>query len=105
MELLLGLEDSEVDLRHIFRYARKKKGRKIFEIFSWKGQSEFVVASRARWDERQRVLVTQEEESRRNVRSERLDRWVVVGEAVCSCPKSFDRHFVCRLRRRICLLL
>ena len=43
----------------------EKKGRKIFEIFSSEGQSEFWVASRARWDEHQRVLVTQEEESRR----------------------------------------
>ena len=36
VELLLGPEDSEVDLRHILMYARKKKGRKIFEIFSSK---------------------------------------------------------------------
>ena len=44
---------------------RKRKGRKVFENFSSKGLSEFLVASRARWDEYQRVLVTQEEESRR----------------------------------------
>ena len=47
------------------RYVRKKKSRKIFEIFSSQGQSGFLVASKARRDERQRVLVTQEEESRR----------------------------------------
>ena len=41
------------------------RGGKIFENFSSKGQSEFFVASRARWDERPRVLVTQEEESLR----------------------------------------
>ena len=56
LELLFGPEDSEVDFRQILRYAR------IFEIFGSKGQSEFLVASRVRWDERQRVLVTQEEE-------------------------------------------
>ena len=65
LELLLGPEDSKIDSRHILRYAGKNKGRKIFEIFNSKGQSESLVASRARWDERQRVLVTQEEESRR----------------------------------------
>ena len=39
--------------------------------------------------------------------SERLDCWVVVGEQ-SSClqlSKGFDRHFVCCLRRRICLSL
>ena len=54
LELLLGPEESEVDLRYILRHARKNMGRKIFEIFSSKGQSGFLVASRARWDERQR---------------------------------------------------
>ena len=50
LELLCGPEESEVDLRYILRYARKK-GRKLFEIFSLKGQSNFLVASRVRWDE------------------------------------------------------
>ena len=44
---LLGPEDSEVDLRYVLRYARKKKGRKIFENCSSKGQSEFLVVGRA----------------------------------------------------------
>ena len=48
LELLLGPEDSEVDLRHILMCLKKKKGRKIFEIFSSKGPSEFQVVSRAR---------------------------------------------------------
>ena len=65
LELLLGPEDSEVDLRHILMNARKKKGRKIFGIFSSKGPSEFLVVSRTRWGGYQRMLVTQEEESRR----------------------------------------
>ena len=47
-------------------YARKKKGRKIFELFRSKGPSEFLVVSRARWDEHQRMLVTQEEKARRS---------------------------------------
>ena len=34
LEFLLGPEDSEVDLRQILRYARRKKGGQIFEIFS-----------------------------------------------------------------------
>ena len=34
LEFLLGPEDSEVDLRQILRYARRKKGGRIFEILS-----------------------------------------------------------------------
>ena len=34
LEFLLGPEDSEVDLRQILRNARRKKGGRIFEIFS-----------------------------------------------------------------------
>ena len=64
LEFLLGPEDPEVHLRHILRYARKKKGGRIFEVFSSKWLSEFLIVSRVRWDERQRVLVAQEEESR-----------------------------------------
>ena len=41
MELLLGPEDSEVDLGHILMYARKKKGRKIFGT---KGLKEQVLS-------------------------------------------------------------
>ena len=39
LELLLGPEDSEVDLMYILMNARRKKGRRIFEIFSSKGRS------------------------------------------------------------------
>ena len=56
-------------MKHILICARQKKGRKIFEIFSSKGPSEFLVVSRAR-DDYQRMLVTQEEESRRRTKSE-----------------------------------
>ena len=56
-----------MDLRQILRNARRKKGGRIFEIFSSKGQSEHLAACRVRWDERQRPMSTQEEEARRNV--------------------------------------
>ena len=65
LELLLGPEDSQFDLRHILMNASKKKGRRIFEIFSSQGPSQFLMVSRARRDERQMVLVRQEEASRR----------------------------------------
>ena len=54
LELLLGPEDSEVNLRHILMYVRKKKEHNIFEIFCSTGPSEFLVVSRARWDESRR---------------------------------------------------
>ena len=41
LESLLGQEDLEVDVGQILRYAMRKKGGRIFEIFSSKGQSEF----------------------------------------------------------------
>ena len=66
-------------------FARKKKGRKIFEIFSSKGPSDFLVVSRARWGEYQRMLVTQEEESTR--RAQEVDcggnqSWAVVYQSI-----------------------
>ena len=86
LELLLGPEDSKVDLRRVFKYARRNKGRKIFAIFSSKGQSEFLVVSRARWDQHQRVLVTQEEESR--MKAQQVDcgvnqSWAAVYQSMC----------------------
>ena len=63
-ESLLGPEDSEADFRRILEEARNKKGRAIFETFSSEGPTEFLVVSRARWDEHQRKLGTQKEESR-----------------------------------------
>ena len=66
LESLLGPEGSEVDLRQILRCVRVGKNcGTVFENFSSKGQSELLAASRVRWDELQRLLVTQEEESRR----------------------------------------
>ena len=46
----------------------RKKGSRVFEIFSSQGHSEFVLGvSRARWDVYQRMLVKQDEESRKRV--------------------------------------
>ena len=44
-----------------------RSGGRIFEIFSSKGQSEYSVASKVRWDERQRLKAMQEDKARRNV--------------------------------------
>ena len=66
LELLLGPEDSEVNLRYILRNASRRGGR-IFEIFNSKEKSEHLVASKVRWDERQRLKVAQEERARRDV--------------------------------------
>ena len=51
LESLLGPEDSEVDFTRILEETRNKQGR--------------AIVSRARWDEHQRKLGTQKEESRR----------------------------------------
>ena len=77
-----GPEDVEVNPRQILRYASRKGGR-ISEIFSSKGQSEHVAASRVRWDERQRLMATQEEKARRNMQevdNEINQNWTAAGE-------------------------
>ena len=51
LESLLGPEDSEVDFTRILEETRNKQGR--------------AIVSRARWDEHQRKLGTQKEESKR----------------------------------------
>ena len=108
---MLGPDDSEVDLRHILMCARKKKSRKISEIFSSKGPSEFLVVSRARWDQHQRVLVTQEEESRRKAQevgcggnqswaavyqsmTRRMLRYLDNSEALKVSTKEMKEHFL-----------
>ena len=83
LELVIGPEDSEVAFGHFLMYARKKKGRKIFETFSSKGPSEFLVVSRARWDEYQRMLVTWEEESRR--RAQEVECFQSIARRMLSC--------------------
>ena len=62
LELLLGPEDSEVDLKFTVMNAKWKKGRRIFQIFSTQGQCESLVVSAARWDEYPRIRARQEEE-------------------------------------------
>ena len=66
LELLLGPEDSEVNLRYILTNA-SRRGIRIFEIFSTEEKSEHLVASKVRWDEGQRQRVALEEKTRRNV--------------------------------------
>ena len=66
LELLLGPEDSEVDLRHILRNVSRSGGR-TFEIFNSKEKSEHLVAGKVRWDERQRLKAVHEERARWDV--------------------------------------
>ena len=61
LESLLCPEDSEVDFRRTVEEARNKQGRAIFDTFSSEGPSEFLVVSRARWDEHQRKTSVQKE--------------------------------------------
>ena len=65
LELLLGPQDSEDNLSHILRNARRRGG--IFEIFNSKEKSEHLVASEVRFDERQMLEAVQEERARRDV--------------------------------------
>ena len=66
LELLLGPEDSEVNLRRISRNARRRSGR-IFEILNSKEKSEHLAASKVRWDERHRPKAVQEDRASRDV--------------------------------------
>ena len=66
LELLLGPEGSEVNLRYILRNASRRGGM-IFEIFSSKVKSEHLFVSKVRWDERQRLKVAQGGKARRDV--------------------------------------
>ena len=54
-----------MDFVRILEEARNQQGRAIFETFSSEGPSEFLVVSRARWDEHQRKLSVQNGELRR----------------------------------------
>ena len=64
LELLLGPEDSEVNLRYILTNA-SWSGSRIFEIFTTKEKGEHLVASKVRWDERRRQRVALEEKSKK----------------------------------------
>ena len=77
---MLGPEDLDVNLRQILRYA-SRKGCRIFEIFSSEEHGEHLAATRGRWDERQWLMVTQEEKARRNVQEvddEMNQNWTAV---------------------------
>ena len=74
------------------RYARRKTGGMISEIFSSKGQSEVLVTSRVRWDESRRVLVTQEEESRRKAQEDDYEvnrNWTAVYQTIAIRMSSY----------------
>ena len=60
LELLLGPEDSEIDVVCIVMNARRRKGRRNFQIFVSQGPSEFLVGRTLRWERRM-------EEARRRV--------------------------------------
>ena len=50
LEDLLGPDDVDVDFRRILEEAKDERGRETYETFSRDGLSEFLVASRSRWD-------------------------------------------------------
>ena len=79
LELLLGPEDSEVNLRRILRNASRRGGR-LFEIFSLKEKSEHLVASKVRWDERQRLMAVQEEKSKEGTCKKLTMRSIKIGQ-------------------------
>ena len=54
LEDLLRPDDVDVDIRRILQEARDERGCEIFETVSTDGLSEFLVASRSRWDKYER---------------------------------------------------
>ena len=54
LEDLLRPDDVDVDFRRILKEARNEKGCVTVETFSTDGLSEFLVASRSRWDKYKR---------------------------------------------------
>ena len=64
LELLKEPEDSEVCQRYIQTHARRR-GSRIFEIFSTKEKIDHFVASRNRWLEYQEKRVAQQEKWQR----------------------------------------
>ena len=60
LELLMDPEDSEVCLSYILAHA-KRRGSRIFEIFSTKEKSDHLMASRNRWLEHEGKRVAQQD--------------------------------------------
>ena len=60
----LGRDDTDVDVRYFLRTATRGC-RKNFEVFNVTGRGEHVVASKVRWDEGQRLKMSQVERMRR----------------------------------------
>ena len=65
LESLLGPEDSEVDFGANFVRNEEQSRSRDLGNFQLRGPSEFLVVSRARWDEHQRKMSEQKEELRR----------------------------------------
>ena len=85
--------------RRILEEARNKQRRAIFETFSSEEASEFLVVSRARWDEHQKKMSVQNEELRRtpitlqqtSVTSmdEQGDGWSLVEKSAIAAMKGY----------------
>ena len=55
LEELFGPDDVDVDARRILKEARDAKGCATLETFSSDGLSDFLAASRSRWDKYKRI--------------------------------------------------
>ena len=58
--MLMDPEDSEVSLRYILAHA-KRRGSRIFELFSTEEETDHLVASRNRWLENEGKRVALQE--------------------------------------------
>ena len=57
---LLAPDEQHVDIRHIALHARGDRHQRLFHTFSQQGRSELWLASAARWDEHERMLLLHE---------------------------------------------
>ena len=86
LELLMDPEDSQVCLRFFVTHARRR-GSRIFEIFSTKEKIDHSVASRNRWLEFQGKRVAQHERWLSNVQDVNCERTL---EWSSSVPRKKD---------------
>ena len=73
LELLMDPEDSEVCLRYILTHARRR-GSRIFEIFSTKEKMDHLVTTRNRWLEYQGMRVAQQKRSQSDLKDVNYER-------------------------------
>ena len=59
--VLLAPDEPNVDIKHVAVHARGDRHQKIFHTFAGQGGHEIVVASAARWDEHERMLIIHEQ--------------------------------------------